>query len=284
MKIESPSTENYTLRVAPVWLFALCFTALGALPALGANVPDELQGIGVTEHLGDQVAVAGARFKDETGRDVSLADFFHAGRPVVLSLVYYGCPNLCTFQLNGMVEALKKLAWTPGKEFELVNVSIDPREKPELAAAKKAAYLAEYGRPEAASGWHFLTGTEEQVRKLAAQVGFGYRFVKEENQFAHAAAAYVLTPDGKISRYLYGITYPIQDLRLSLVEASSGKVGTVVDRLLLFCYRYDPHTRRYSLYLERVMQAGCGGTVIAFGGYLSLFWRRERRFKLSKGA
>jgi protein SCO1/2 len=247
-----------------------------AAPAPASNpskIPDELKGVGITEHLGDKVD-AGLVFRDETGAEVKLSTFLATGRPVLLSLVYYGCPNLCTFTLNGLVNSLKRLEWTPGKEFEVVVVSIDPRETAALAASKKSAYLANYGKPETASGWHFLTAQEDQVRRLADQVGFGYRYDSAQQQYAHSAALFVLTPEGKVSRYLYGIDYPVKDVRLALLEASSGKIGTIVDRLLLFCYRYDPQTRKYSVYLTRLMQAAAGLTVLVLGGYIATMTRR----------
>jgi protein SCO1/2 len=176
--------------------------------------------------------------------------------------------------------------WIPGREFEIVNVSIDPRETPRLAAEKKAAYLSSYGRPEAGNGWHFLTGTEEQIKKLASQVGFGYRYDKRDQQYAHSAVLFALTPEGKISRYLYGIEYRPKDFRLALLEASSGKIGTVIDRLLLFCYRYDPITRKYSMVITKVLQFSSLVTVLLLGGYLVLFWRRQDSDsgQLKKGA
>ncbi len=233
--------------------------------------------IGVTEHLGNQIEIGDYSFKDETGKTVQLSDYFNKGHPVLLSLVYYECPNLCNFMLNGLVTSLKQLDWTPGEKFEIVTISINPHETSDLASRKKTSYINAYGRPEAASGWHFLTGEESQIRKLSSEVGFGYRYDPVEKQYAHSAVLFALTPQGKISRYLYGIEFQNKDLRLALLEASNGKIGTVVDRLLLFCYRYDPQTRKYSVYLTKLMQAGCGGTAVVFGGYLMVFWRRQRK-------
>ncbi|MGZ6332042.1 MAG: SCO family protein [Bdellovibrionota bacterium] len=251
-----------------------------AIPANAAQkIPDELKGIGITEHLGQPVAIKDLRFNDENGKGVALSDFFRSGKPVLVTLVYYQCPNLCNFMLNGLVTTMKGLDWSAGKDFEIVSISINPHEGPKLAQAKKEAYLRSYGRPEAAQGWHFLTGEESQIQAVASQLGFGYRWDKESQQYAHSAAIFALTPDGKISRYLYGIDFRASDLRLALLEASSGKIGTVIDRLLLFCFRYDPQTRKYSLYLTRVMRAGSAGTVVFFGGYLAVFWRRQRREK-----
>jgi protein SCO1/2 len=241
------------------------------------GIPSELKEIGVTEHLGNSVSISEFTFRDEDGKSVHLSDYFHKKRPVILTLVYYQCPNLCNFQLNGLVHSLRNLDWTAGDQFEIVSVSIHPKEGPELATGKKAAYLKAYERPKAAAGWHFLTGDESQSKKLASELGFGYRYDEQEKQYAHSAAIFVLTPEGKISRYLYGIEFPNKDLRLALLEASNGMIGTVVDRLLLFCYRYDPQTRKYSVYLTKLMQAGCGSTVVIFGGYLAIFWRRQRR-------
>lgn len=238
--------------------------------------------MGIQEHLGSAVSVESLDFRDETGKAVRLSEYFKEGRPVLLNLGYYGCPTLCSLVLNGLVKSLQGVDWVPGKQFELVSVSIDPTEGSELAAKKKAAYLESYGKPEAAVGWHFLTGAEAQIKKLAQEVGFGYEYDEKEGQYAHAAVLVVLTPDGKISRYLYGIEYLPKDFRLALLEASSGRIGTVIDRILLFCYRYDPVTRKYSVVLTRVMQTGGASTVVVFGAYLALFWRRQRQRRESE--
>ncbi len=258
----------------------LIFLGLSAIAvssaAVASDVPNELQGVGITEHLNGAVSIQNLTFKDETGKNVHLADYFHKGHPVLLTLVYYECPNLCNYLLNGLVKSLQKLDWTPGKQFDIVTVSFNPKEGPELAARKKAAYIASYGNPAAAAGWHFLTGQEDQISQLAKEVGFGYRYDSQEKQFAHTTLVTILTPEGKISRYLYGIDFPKQDLRLALLEASNGKIGTIVDRVLLFCYHFDPKTGKYSVVISRVMTAACTGTVVIFGGYLVAFWRRQR--------
>jgi protein SCO1 len=251
----------------------------GSSPVLADSnqIPSELQDVKITEHLGDRVSIGDLSFKDETGKTVRLNEYFQKGRPVLLTLVYYQCPNLCNFLLNGLVKTLKTLNWKPGDQFDIVTVSINHHETPELASSKKAAYMKEYGRPEAAAGWHFLTGDEESIRRLAAQVGFGFKYDLKEKQYAHGAVITALAPNGMISRYLYGIEFKESDLRLALLEASNGKIGNVVDRILLFCYRYDPETRKYSVYLTKLLQTGAAGTVIVFGGYLLAFWRRERK-------
>lgn len=264
------------MACTPFLIVIVFFLGLSHL-SLASAVPDELKDSGVIEHLGADIAPADYRLTDEEGRSVQLSDFFKRGKPVLLTLVYYQCPNLCNFMLNGLVSSLKSLDWSVGDQFDIVAVSIDPTETPELARRKKEAYLRAYGRMSAEVGWHFLTGSEDQVRKLAAAVGFGYKFVPEEKQYAHSAVIPVLTSSGVISRYLYGIEFRKSDLRLAVLEASHGKVGSVVDRLLLFCYRYDPKTRKYSVYLNSLMQVGCGLTVLIFGGYLAIFWRRQRK-------
>lgn len=256
---------------------ALLWVALDCVSVFGAEVPPELQGAAITERLGSPVSIENLRFRDETGSDVVLKDYFRPGRPVLLNLGYYGCPTLCGLVLNGLIDSLKGFEWTPGQQFELLTLSIDPKEEPRLARAKKNSSLSSYGKSGAESGWHFLTGDESQIRALTEQVGFGYRWNAQEKQWAHSAALIVLTPEGKISRYLYGIQYAPKDLKFALLEASSGKIGTVIDRILLFCYRYDPVTRKYSVVLTRVMQAGGASTVLVFGAYLALFWRRQRQ-------
>ena len=242
-----------------------------------AELPEGLKDVGISEHLGGNVSLQNLVFKDEAGKSVHLGDYFHSGRPVILNMTYFECPNLCTFVLNGLVTSLKEIEWSPSQQFEVVTVSINPRETPALAAMKKRSYLNSYGRNGAENGWHFLTGTDDQIHKLASEVGFLYKYDESQKQYAHSAALFVLTPEGKISRYLYGIEFRPQDMRLALLEASSGKIGNVVDRILLFCYRYDAQTKKYSVYLGKVMQAGGAGTVLIFGGYLAVFWRSERK-------
>jgi protein SCO1 len=281
LRLQKPYGRSSVRASSGALLFSFLLSASSATladdAAPGKALPKELQGIGITEHLGAQLQPSSFRLKDEAGKDVTLASYFRSGKPVVLTLVYYQCPNLCNFLLNGLTDGLKDLEWTAGEQFELVSVSINPKEGPELAAAKKESYIEAYGRPAAAKGWHFLTGTEAQVRALADQVGFGYRYNPEDGQYAHSAAAFVLTPEGRISRYLYGIQFKPKDLKMALVEASNGRVGTVIDRLLLFCYQYDPKTKRYSLAAFRLLQAGGAGTLLVFGGYMTVFWRRQRR-------
>jgi len=232
------------LALALALVPALAAAQMGSVAPPRPATPGVLQEIGFDQHLGEAVPLDLA-FTDETGRAVKLADYF-GKRPVVLSLVYYECPMLCTISLNGLAGALEVLSFVPGQEFEVVTVSFDPNETPALAAAKKKAYMARYQRPEAHAGWHFLTGPKESIDALTRAVGFRYVWDEATQQFAHPAGVLVLTPEGRISHYLFGVEYAPKDLRLALVAAASGTIGNVTDQLLLYCYQYDPQTGSYS--------------------------------------
>ena len=252
--------------------------ALLLVPALAAAEdarPPALRDVAFDQRLGERVPL-GIALRDEAGRAVRLGDYF-GPKPVVLALVYYDCPMLCTLTLNGLVSALRALSFDAGREFLVVTVSFDPRETPALAAAKKAAYLQRYGRPGAAAGWHFLTGAEQAVAALTRAVGFRYAWDERTQQFAHPAGLVVLTPDGRISRYLYGVEYAPKDLRLGLVESSAGRIGSAVDHLLLFCYQYDPATGRYAATAMRILRLSALATLAGLGGFIVLMVRRERR-------
>jgi protein SCO1/2 len=235
--------------------------------------PSLLKEVGVDQKLNQQIPLD-LTFRDEHGRAVQLREYF-GQKPVIISLVYYNCPMLCTQVLNGMGSSLKLLPMDIGKQFNVVTVSIDPTERPVLAEAKQALYTGIYNRPGAAAGWHFLTGDEPQIRQLADALGFRYAYDADSKQYAHASAIMLLTPDGKISRYFYGIQYASRDLRLGLVEASQGKIGTPVDQVLLFCYHYDPVTGKYGLLISRVIQAAGALTVLAIGILVLLLFRGE---------
>ncbi|GBC83575.1 hypothetical protein HRbin10_02725 [bacterium HR10] len=236
-----------------------------------------LQRVGIDQKLNAQVPLD-LVFRDESGRAVALREYF-GERPVILSLVYYECPMLCTLILNGLLRSLRALSFTAGREFIVLTVSFDPREGPELAAAKKRAYVRSYGRSEAERGWHFLTGEETAIRRLTEAVGFRYAFDAETGQFAHASGIMVLTPQGRVARYFYGIEYAPRDLRLGLVEAAQGKIGSPVDQLLLYCYHYDPKTGRYSMLIMNVLRLAGAATVLALGSFMLVMFRRERRKK-----
>ncbi len=252
-----------------------------------AKVPTELDGVGVSEHLGAQLSLDSIHLIDSvTGQKRSLRSYFSSGKPVLLNLVYYECPMLCTLVLNGLSDGLKKMVWSVGKEFEVLTVSIDPNDTPDLAEAKKDVYLKEYlkegsrDRDLARSGWSFATAEEAQVRKLADELGFQYKYDTVQKQYAHSAVTFVLTPGGLVSRYLYGITYEPKNLKLALLEASQGKIGNVFDRLLMFCYHYEPLARGYSLQAMKVMQLGAMGIIALLGGYLGVFWTRQRKGRM----
>ena len=249
--------------------------ALGmALVAVAEQpLPRQLEQVGVTEHLGGAVD-SSLTFVDESGRVVKLGDYFHQGRPVILDLVYYSCPMLCNLVLNSQTSAMREMPWTPGDQYEVVTISIDPTETAELAREKKATYLASFERQ--APGWHFLTDHRGNVKKLADQVGFHYTYDQNTGQYAHQAVIMMLTPDGRVSRYLYGIDFRSRDLRLALTEASQGKFNLSLDRLLLFCYHYDPHARSYVPFAANLMKAGGVLVMAALGLFLWRMWRRER--------
>jgi protein SCO1/2 len=242
--------------------------------AEGQSLPANLVDVGIDEHLGEQVPLD-AHFKDETGKDVDLGAYFKPGKPVLLNFAYFKCPMLCNLVLSGMLEGMKKLAWTPGKEYEVVTISIDPREGPELASAKKASHIEALGRPDAAPGWHFLTGKEAEIRKVADAIGFKYQYIKATNEFAHAAGVYTISPAGKISRYLYGVEFKRKDLRLALLDASEGKFLSIGDKIVLFCYRYDANAKGYVLFARNFMKGS--GYVVVAGLALFMFamWRKE---------
>ncbi len=227
------------------------------------------------QNLNQQVPLE-ATFKNEAGMTVRLGQYFR-GKPVILALVYYQCPMLCNMELNGLAQAMRNISLSAGEDFEVVTVSFDARETPPLAMAKKDTYLEKYTRPHAVGGWHFLTGKEENIRKLADSVGFHYVYDPISKQFAHASGIVVLTPEGKISRYFYGIVYPPKDLRLGLVEASNNKIGTAVDQLMLFCFHYDPNTGKYGVIISNVLRAAASATVLALGTFLVVMFRRDRK-------
>jgi protein SCO1/2 len=241
------------------------------------QVPALLRGVGIDQELNAQVPL-GLVFQDASGKAVRLGDFF-GKKPVILSLVYFNCPMLCTMEENGLLQTLKLLQFTAGKEFNVVTVSFDPRDTPENAANKRRLYLGLYGRSAAVKGWHFLTGDETSIRALTDAVGFHYSYDPNTHQFAHAVAIIVLTPQGRVSKYFYGLQYPERDLRLALVQASGDKIGSPVDELILYCCQYDPATGKYGWIIQRVLFIAGIVTVLCIGIMilvLSLGGRRHR--------
>jgi protein SCO1/2 len=251
-------------------------TASGIVPAREPpGTPVQLRGVGFDQRLNEQVPLD-LVFRDETGARVRLGQYF-GGKPVILVLAYYRCPRLCTLVLNGLVYALMDISMNVGDEFEVVTVSFDARETPQMAAAKKKVYIARYGRPGAEAGWHFLTGEEKSIKRLTEAVGFRYNYDAEKDQFAHASGIMVLTPQGKLARYFYGIEFTARDLRLGLVEASENRIGSPAEQVLLFCFEYDPTSGKYGLAVMNFVRLGGILTVLALGTFFVVMWRRSRR-------
>ncbi len=252
---------------------------LWSIPAVAQKVTEptgDLAKIDIVEHLGSTIPLD-LRFTEQTGRSVTLREYFGQGKPVILMLGYYDCPMLCNMVFNGVADGVKGLQWTPGTEFTMLTISINPKETAPLAFAKKQNYLKYMGRPDAENGWSFFVGEESQSKALAEAIGFKYVYDSVSGEYGHAACAYVLTEDGTISRYLYGIEFPSRDLKFALLEASQGKIGTTIDRLLLFCYHYDPAAKGYVLFAQNVMKIGGGLTVLFLGTLLTGLFIRERR-------
>jgi len=243
----------------------------------GVDRPTPLTEVTIEQRLNSQLPLD-APFRDENGKAVKLGDYF-GKRPVVLALVHYECPMLCTQILNGMVRAAKVLTLTPGKDYDVVAISFDARETPKMAAAKKAVYMHDYGHPETANGWHFLTGDVDAIKSVTNAVGFRYKWDVYTAQFAHASAIYVLTPQGKLSKYFYGIEYSPKDMRLGLVEASHNKIGSAVDQVLLFCYHFDPTSAKYTFIALDLLRVAGAATLLALGGFVFIMLRRDHRQK-----
>jgi protein SCO1/2 len=243
--------------------------------------PAALRGVELEQKLGTQLPLD-LEFRDEAGRTVHLKDYF-GRRPVVLSLVYYSCEDLCPLVLEGLVRSLRPVAFNIGDQFDVVTLSFDSRDTPALAAAKKNDAVTQYSRPGAGDGWHFLTGDEAAVRRLTEAVGFRYNYESDKDRFGHAAGIVLLTPAGKVARYFYGIEFSPRDLRLGLIEASAGKIGSPIDRLLLFCYHYDPATGKYSLLITNIIRLAAAATVLALAAFIVLMLRRERNRRLQPG-
>jgi len=257
----------------------LAMALLSQSPNPSLNPDSIIAQIGVDQNLNAKLDPA-IPLRDELGRRVKLGDYF-GKNPVILTPVYYACPMLCTELLNGLVKALRVMPLTAGKDFAIVTFSIDPNEGPVLAASKKEHYVRDYGRSQASAGWHFLTGTPDAIQKLTHEIGFRYTFDRNTNQWAHASTIVVLTPDGRISQYWNGIEYDPGDLKLSLVQASDGKIGSVVDHVLLYCYQYDPVTGKYSLMIMRIIRT-CG--ILTVLGILTfiLTTRKQRNITEAK--
>jgi protein SCO1/2 len=247
---------------------------LGAPGEPAQAMPPALRNIGFDQNI-DQQLPLDATFVDDAGKAVTLGSFY-GQRPVLLAFVYYTCPLLCTQVLNAMTATVSNLPLDAGKDFDLVIVSIDPKDTPAVAAAKKAEFVHRYKNPNAEAGWHFLTGTEPEIRRVANAAGFRYSWDEQTQQYAHPTGIIVTTTDGRMARYLFGLEFGPRDLKLALVDASQGKVGTIADQLLLYCYHYDPMTGRYGIYVMRVLRVAGVGTVLSIATFILVMLRRER--------
>jgi protein SCO1 len=274
--------------ISPVLVSLLAAVAMraqeapaGTGPAAQA-LPSILQGVGFEPQLNAQMPLDVA-FRDETGRELQLREYF-TQKPVLLAFVYYGCPMLCDQLQQGVVGALRMLSFNPGRDYEVVFVSFDPSETPEMATQKKNLAMSHFRREETASGWHFLTGSQESIAAVTKAANFRFTYDTKNHVFAHASGFLLLTPDGRISRYFYGVEFPARDVRLGLVDASAGKIGTPVDHALLFCFRYDPTTGRYSASILKIMRLGALLTILALVCGILIFRRRDAARTTSQGA
>jgi protein SCO1 len=241
--------------------------------AASSSMPPALVNVGFEPPLNGQMPLD-VTFRDETGRSVQLREYF-GKKPVVLAFVYYGCPMLCSQVEQGVVGSLRMLSFNPGRDYEVVFISFDSRESPDMAASKKETSLSHFRRPETAAGWHFLTGSEESIEAVTHAANFRYTFNAKTNLFAHASGVMILTPDGRISRYFYGVEYPGRDMRLGLVDASAGKIGTPIDHALLFCYQYDPTAATYSASILKIIRFAGVLTILGIMGGILIFRRRD---------
>lgn len=267
-----------SLLLAAWWLAAVGL-AVGARVSAAqptGEIPSVFDEVGITEKLGEKVPLD-LLFANEAGEQVALSSFFDGKRPVMLNLVYHECPMLCSLLLTELTKTLQLMEWQPGGQYDIVTVSFSATEDDSVAARAKAKYIGQLGRPEAAAGWHFLTGTPESIQALAASVGFRFRWVESTKEFAHPAALMFLGPDGTITRYIHGMGYEPEDVRKALVEASEGRIGTTMDQILLYCYKYDADANSYVLHAQNLMKLGGFVMLLLLGTLLTLFWRRERR-------
>ena len=264
-------------------LLALLLGSIAPLAATGTSdthlpeaplPPPPVKEVGLDQRLGESIPLD-LVFKDEAGKDVRLSQYF-GKRPVILSLVYFNCPMLCGMTTDGLVRSVRALRFEPGTDYEILSVSFDPKETPEMASEKKHTVMAQYGRKSGPGGWHFLTGDAASIAALTSAVGFRYVWDAEQKQFAHATGVTLLTPQGRIARYFFGIEYPAKDLRLALIEASEERIGTVVDQVLLLCFHYDPKTGRYTATVRNLVRGGAALTLVALAGFVTIMLRRER--------
>jgi protein SCO1/2 len=269
----SISTARALLAVATLAASAWGQMNNGVMSPPANSRPPRLENVGIEQHLNAQVP-PDLTFRDDTGKFVKVGDYY-GHKPLILNLVYYNCTMLCGEALAGLASAMRLVKFDVGNEFDVITVSFDPRETPEMAAAKKIDYVKRYGRAKASAGWHFLTGQPDSINALTKVVGFQYQYDPKSNQYAHATAIMVLTPQGRISRYFYGVDFPPKDLRMGLVEASQGKIGNAVDAVLLYCYHYDPETGKYGAMVANILRLAAAATILIMGIFLFILWRLD---------
>ena len=272
----SSTFRQFGMAVATILVLAIVAPAQLTKEPPVKLLPPDLKDVGIHQQLNHQVPLD-LQFKDDSGKTIKLGDYFGHGKPVILNLVYYQCPMLCGESLIGLSSTLRMLKLNMGDDYDVVTVSFDWRETPDLAQKKKAAYVERYGRDGATFGWHFLTGDEKNVKALAGAVGFHFKWDEKTNQWAHAPAIMIVTPQGRLAQYYYGVEYPPKDVRLGLIEASQNHIGNLVDEVLLYCYHYDPRTGKYGAVITNIMRLGGVVTMVLLGGFLIVMFRRERK-------
>jgi protein SCO1/2 len=274
MRIARTILASLAASAATATLCAQVSVGGGYVPsAPTADAIPELEGVTIIDKLDSQLPLS-ATFRDDHGNPVTLRDVLPKDRPAILQIGYMKCPMLCSLVMNALVRGIQDMDWTVGQQYDIIALSVNPKEGPDLAEGKKAGYVAEYGRPKSAAGWHFLTGEESSIRSVTDAVGFEYR-MQENGEYSHAAGIFILTPDGRLSRVLYGVKYDSANVRMALLEASQGKVGTTLDRIILWCHIYDAQAGGYVVMAMRVMQLGGVLTLMLLGGGLGWFWWRE---------
>lgn len=267
----------YYLLIVLLNLLVVTSLTVDSVDAQGHQpAPDDIDEVGIEEKLGEQIS-EDTRFFNEDGEEVQIGDYLNRDKPLILALVYYECPLLCNLILEGMYRGLEDLRWTPGDEFDILTVSIASDETPELAKSQKENYIDELGKPEAADGWHFLTGEEDQIRKLTDEVGFGFKWDESTQEYIHGSSLIFLSDEGVVTRYLHGIDYPELSMRNALYDAADGKIGSTMDRVVLYCYEYDPNTESYAPVAMNIMKIGGAATLILLGLFLGIFWYREKK-------
>jgi protein SCO1/2 len=265
-------------RFALCTLFAVLFSSYHVHAQMNREQPEALQGVGINEHLGDTVPLT-AKFATSLGDSVSIADLLEDGKPVLLNPLYYDCPMLCGLVIDGVLDVANELVWSPGKDYTIISFSVDPSEDYTLAAEYKSRYIGQLNKPDAQDGWYFLTGKKSEIEKMITAVGFEVNEIEDTGEFAHAAAIMLLSPEGVITRYLYGIQYDEFNVRSALYEAADGKIGNTLTKVLMFCYQFDPNSNSYVPFAKNIMKLGGLATLIFLGIFMGLLWLREKRKK-----